>query len=99
MQAFMRFFYIITYFNWELGFNPSFLQNRHLFICSPFSFSVHNSERLGEDYPILKTLFSFIGNFFLPEALLTGKSEPTLQIARRIREKLNIDAEVILGAV
>jgi len=30
---------------------------------------------------------------------LTGKSEPTLQIARRIHEKLNIDAEVILGAV
>ena len=30
---------------------------------------------------------------------LTGKSEPTLQIARRIQKQLNIDANVILGAV
>lgn len=29
---------------------------------------------------------------------LTGKSEPTLQIARRIQKQLNIDASVILGA-
>jgi len=29
---------------------------------------------------------------------LTGKSEPTLQIARRIHQKLNIDANLILGA-
>jgi antitoxin component HigA of HigAB toxin-antitoxin module len=28
-----------------------------------------------------------------------GKSEPTLQIARRIYRKLNIDAEVLLGVV
>jgi len=30
---------------------------------------------------------------------LTGKSEPTLQVARKIHKKLNIDAEIILGAV
>ncbi|OAV74607.1 conjugal transfer protein TrbA [Bacteroidales bacterium Barb7] len=30
---------------------------------------------------------------------LTGKSEPTLQVARKIHQKLNIDANVILGAV
>jgi HTH-type transcriptional regulator/antitoxin HigA len=30
---------------------------------------------------------------------LTGKSEPTLQVARRIQKQLNIDANVILGAV
>ena len=30
---------------------------------------------------------------------LTGKSEPTLSIARKIRQALNIDAEVILGTV
>jgi HTH-type transcriptional regulator/antitoxin HigA len=30
---------------------------------------------------------------------LTGKSEPTLQIARRIQKQLNIDASIILGAV
>jgi HTH-type transcriptional regulator/antitoxin HigA len=30
---------------------------------------------------------------------LTGKSEPTLQVARRMYKKLNIDADVILGAV
>ncbi|GHU72276.1 transcriptional regulator [Bacteroidia bacterium] len=30
---------------------------------------------------------------------LTGKSEPTLKIARRMHEKLNIDANVILCAV
>jgi HTH-type transcriptional regulator/antitoxin HigA len=30
---------------------------------------------------------------------LTGKSEPTLQIARRLHEKLNIDADIILSAV
>jgi HTH-type transcriptional regulator/antitoxin HigA len=30
---------------------------------------------------------------------LTGKSEPTLQIARRMHQKLSIDANVILGAV
>jgi HTH-type transcriptional regulator/antitoxin HigA len=30
---------------------------------------------------------------------LSGKSLPTLQIARRIHKKLNIDANVILGAV
>lgn len=30
---------------------------------------------------------------------LTGKSEPTLQIARRIQKQLHIDASVILGAV
>ncbi len=28
---------------------------------------------------------------------LTGKTEPTLQIARRIHDKLNIDANIILG--
>ena len=28
---------------------------------------------------------------------LTGKSEPTLQVARRMHKKLNIDASVILG--
>lgn len=28
---------------------------------------------------------------------LTGKSEPTLQIARNIAQKLNIDANIILG--
>ncbi|MCL2727455.1 MAG: helix-turn-helix domain-containing protein [Bacteroidales bacterium] len=30
---------------------------------------------------------------------LTGKSEPTLRIARRMHEKLGIDAEVLLCAV
>ncbi len=30
---------------------------------------------------------------------LTGKSEPTLQIARRMHKKLKIDANVILGCV
>jgi HTH-type transcriptional regulator/antitoxin HigA len=30
---------------------------------------------------------------------LTGKSEPTLQVARRLHQKLMIDADVILGAV
>jgi len=30
---------------------------------------------------------------------LTGKSEPTLQVARRMHKKLNIDANVILGTV
>jgi len=30
---------------------------------------------------------------------LSGKSEPTLQVARKIHKKLNIDANVILGAV
>ena len=30
---------------------------------------------------------------------LSGKSEPTLQIARKMHQKLNIDANVILGAV
>jgi HTH-type transcriptional regulator/antitoxin HigA len=30
---------------------------------------------------------------------LSGKSEPTLQVARRIQQQLNIDASVILGAV
>jgi len=30
---------------------------------------------------------------------LTGKSEPTLQVARKMHKKLNIDANVILGAV
>lgn len=30
---------------------------------------------------------------------LTGKSEPTLQIARKIQKQLNIDANVILGVV
>ncbi len=30
---------------------------------------------------------------------LTGKSEPTLQVARRIQKQLNIDASVILGAI
>ena len=30
---------------------------------------------------------------------LSGKSEPTLQVARRIQKQLNIDASVILGAV
>ena len=30
---------------------------------------------------------------------LTGKSEPTLKIAREMSTKLNIDANVILGAV
>jgi HTH-type transcriptional regulator/antitoxin HigA len=30
---------------------------------------------------------------------LTGKSEPTLQVARRMHQKLNIDANVILGTV
>ena len=30
---------------------------------------------------------------------LTGKSEPTLQVARKMHQKLNIDANVILGAV
>ena len=30
---------------------------------------------------------------------LTGKSEPTLSIARKIHQALNIDAEVILGTV
>jgi len=30
---------------------------------------------------------------------LTGKSEPTLQVARRMHTRLNIDAELILGAV
>ena len=30
---------------------------------------------------------------------LTGKSDPTLKVARRIHKKLNIDADVILGAV
>ena len=30
---------------------------------------------------------------------LTGKSEPTLRIARRMREKLDIDAEVLLCTV
>ena len=28
---------------------------------------------------------------------LTGKSEPTLKVAREISKKLNIDASVILG--
>lgn len=28
---------------------------------------------------------------------LTGKSEPTLKIAREISKKLNIDAEIVLG--
>jgi len=30
---------------------------------------------------------------------LTGKAEPTLQVARRMHKKLNIDASVILGTV
>jgi HTH-type transcriptional regulator/antitoxin HigA len=30
---------------------------------------------------------------------LTGKSEPTLQVARKMHKELNIDANVILGAV
>ena len=30
---------------------------------------------------------------------LTGKSEPTLQVARNMHKKLNIDANVILGAI
>ena len=30
---------------------------------------------------------------------LTGKSEPTLQVARRMHKNLNIDANVILNAV
>ena len=30
---------------------------------------------------------------------LTGKSEPTLQVARKLHKKLNIDAEIILSAV
>ena len=30
---------------------------------------------------------------------LSGKSEPTLQVARRIQKQLNIDANVILGVV
>ena len=30
---------------------------------------------------------------------LTGKTEPTLQVARRMHKKLNIDANVILGTV
>ena len=30
---------------------------------------------------------------------LTGKSEPTLQVARKIHKSLNIDANVILGAL
>ncbi|MDR0682769.1 MAG: helix-turn-helix domain-containing protein [Dysgonamonadaceae bacterium] len=30
---------------------------------------------------------------------LTGKTEPTLQIARKIHNELNIDANVILGAM
>jgi len=30
---------------------------------------------------------------------LTGKSEPTLQVARKIHQKLNIDANIILGSV
>jgi len=30
---------------------------------------------------------------------LTGKSEPTLQVARRIQKKLNIDASVIMGTI
>lgn len=30
---------------------------------------------------------------------LTGKTEPTLQIARRIHKKLNIDANIILGGI
>jgi len=30
---------------------------------------------------------------------LTGKSEPTLQVARKMHKNLNIDANVILGAV
>jgi HTH-type transcriptional regulator/antitoxin HigA len=30
---------------------------------------------------------------------LTGKTEPTLQVARKIHNELNIDANVILGAM
>ena len=30
---------------------------------------------------------------------LTGKSEPTLQVARKMHKNLNIDANVILGAI
>jgi HTH-type transcriptional regulator/antitoxin HigA len=30
---------------------------------------------------------------------LTGKSEPTLKVARKMHKKLNIDANVILGVV
>ena len=30
---------------------------------------------------------------------LTGKSEPTLQIARKMHKNLNIDADIILGAM
>ena len=30
---------------------------------------------------------------------LTGKSDPTLKVARRMHKQLNIDANVILGAV
>jgi len=30
---------------------------------------------------------------------LSGKSEPTLQIARSMHKKLNIDADILLGAV
>jgi HTH-type transcriptional regulator/antitoxin HigA len=30
---------------------------------------------------------------------ITGKSEPTLQVARRMHKKLNIDANLILGTV
>ena len=30
---------------------------------------------------------------------LTGKSEPTMQVARKMHQKLNIDANVILGTV
>jgi HTH-type transcriptional regulator / antitoxin HigA len=28
---------------------------------------------------------------------LSGKSEPTLQVARRLRSELGIDADIILG--
>ncbi len=30
---------------------------------------------------------------------LTGKSEPTLQVARKMHKKLNIDSDIILGAI
>jgi HTH-type transcriptional regulator/antitoxin HigA len=30
---------------------------------------------------------------------LTGKSDPTLKVARRMHKQLNIDADIILGAI
>lgn len=56
--------------------------------------------RMGEMNLTQKSLAEMLG-ISAPRVneYLSGKSEPTLQVARKIHKKLNIDANVILGAV